>query len=76
MIEGDLKERKGTSLVVQWLRIHLPMLGTRVWSLVRKTPHAVEQLSLCTTMTDPHPETMLCNKKSHHNDKLGTATGE
>ena len=26
----------GTSLVVQWLRIHLPMQGTRVWSLVRE----------------------------------------
>ena len=26
----------GTSLVVQWLRIHLSMQGTRVWSLVRE----------------------------------------
>ena len=28
----------GTSLVAQWLRIHLPMQGTRVWSLVREDP--------------------------------------
>ena len=28
----------GTSLVVQWLRIHLPMQGTRVRSLVWKNP--------------------------------------
>ena len=28
----------GTSLVVQWLRIHLPMQGTRVRSLVRGDP--------------------------------------
>ena len=30
----------GTSLVVQWLRRHLPMLGVRLRSLVRKLrPH-------------------------------------
>ena len=28
----------GTSLVVQWLRIHLPMQGTRVWALVQEDP--------------------------------------
>ena len=28
----------GASLVVQWLRIHLPMQGTRVWSLVQEDP--------------------------------------
>ena len=28
----------GTSLVVQWLRIHLPMQGTRVQFLVREDP--------------------------------------
>ena len=35
-LAGELSSRrqKGTSLVVQWLRIHLPMQGTRVWSLV------------------------------------------
>ena len=27
-----------TSLVVQWLRIHLPMQGTRVWALIREDP--------------------------------------
>ena len=26
------------SLVVQWLRIHMPMLGTWVWALVREDP--------------------------------------
>ena len=29
---------KGTSLVVQWLRIHLPMQGTRARSLVQEGP--------------------------------------
>ena len=28
----------GTSLVVQWLRIHLPMKGTQVRSLAREDP--------------------------------------
>ena len=32
-------------MVVQWLRIHLPMQGTQVQSLVQKTPHGAEQLS-------------------------------
>ena len=28
----------GTSLVAQWLRICLPMQGTRVWALIREDP--------------------------------------
>ena len=36
-----------TSLVVQWIRICLPMEGTQVQSLARKIPHATEQLSPC-----------------------------
>ena len=40
---GDLTIRAfwrifGTSLVAQWLRIHLLMRGTRVWSLVQEDP--------------------------------------
>ena len=27
-----------TSLVAQWLRIHLPMQGTQLWALVREDP--------------------------------------
>ena len=30
--------KMGTSLVAQWLRIHLPMQGTRVQALVREDP--------------------------------------
>ena len=49
-----LKTRfKGTSLVVQWLRILLPMQGTQFEPWSRKIPHAVEQLSLCATTTEP-----------------------
>ena len=31
-------DEKGSSLVAQWLRIHLPMQGTRVRALVREDP--------------------------------------
>ena len=41
-----------TCLVVQRLRIHLAMQGTRVQSLAQ-IPHAAEQLSHCTTTTEP-----------------------
>ena len=36
--EGSKRERRGTSLVVQWLRIRQPIPGTRVSSLVWKEP--------------------------------------
>ena len=42
-----------TSLVVQWLRIRLPMQGTWVQSRGTSIPHAMGQLSLCTTTTEP-----------------------
>ena len=47
--------KKGTSLIVQWLRIHLPVQGMWVWSLPgwgTKIPHAVGQLSPHTTTTE------------------------
>ena len=37
-ISGEKKGGRRTSPVVQWLRIHLPMQGTRVWSLVWEDP--------------------------------------
>ena len=43
----------GNSLVAQWLRIRLPMQGTRVQALVQKIPHAMEQLGPCATTTEP-----------------------
>ena len=39
------------SLVVQWLRIHLPVQGFDPWS--EKIPHAKGQLNPCTTTTEP-----------------------
>ena len=39
-----------TSLVVQWLKILLPMQGTRVWSLVWEDPtcHGATRASVAT----------------------------
>ena len=54
-----------TFLVAKWIRICLPMQETWVPSLVWKIPHALEQLSLCTTTT----ESVLHNNRSHHNEK-------
>ena len=37
-VKGGSKLQKRASLVAQWLRIHLPMQGTRVQALVREDP--------------------------------------
>ncbi|KAJ8790708.1 hypothetical protein J1605_021136 [Eschrichtius robustus] len=36
--KGPEKRTCGASLVAQWLRIHLPMQGTRVRALVQEDP--------------------------------------
>ena len=45
-----------TSLVVQWLRIHLPMEGMQVWSLVQEdsTCHRATK-SMCCNYWNLHP---------------------
>ena len=40
-------------LVTPWLKIHLPMRKTWVWSPVGKIPYAVEQVSPCAKATEP-----------------------
>ena len=42
----------GTSLVAQWIRIHLPVQGTQAHPWSGKIPHFLEQLSLCATVTE------------------------
>ena len=42
-----------TSLVVQWVRTHLPMQATPVWSLLWEDPHATGQLSLASQLLKP-----------------------
>ena len=73
-----IKEGFGTSLVAQWLRIHLPMQGTQVQALVQEDP-------TCRGATKPvrhhywarvpqllKPaglELVLRSKRSHRNEK-------
>ena len=46
------------------------MLGTQFDPWSRKIPHAVEQLSPCTTTTEAQAlEPVLQSKRSHHNEK-------
>ena len=55
-------------LVVQWLRICLPMPGTCVRSLLQEDPvnrGATEPVSQATELM--HPEPVLHNKRSHRN---------
>ena len=58
----DSKCNDGTSLVVWWLRICLPVQRFDPWC--SKISHAVEQLSLRTTTTEP----VLRNKQSHRSE--------
>ena len=56
------------SLVVQWLRIHLPVQGFDPWS--GKIPHAKGQLNPCTTTTEPtRPRASTPHKRSHRREK-------
>ena len=61
-----LKSRSRTSLVGEWLRIHLPMQGTWVWSWPRKTPHSSGQLNYWSPRI---LEPMLCNKRRYCSEK-------
>ena len=67
--------------MAQWLRIRLPMQGTRVQALAWEDPACCgatkpvpQLLSLCSRAREPqllkpaHLEPMLCNKRSHRNE--------
>ena len=50
----EKNEISWTSLVVQWLKIHLPMQGTQVWSLAQEDPTCPQgQISPCAPTTEP-----------------------
>ena len=60
----------GTSLMVQWLRICLPRQGTGFNPWSREILHIVGQLSWHPTTTEPaRLKPVLCNKRSHRNEK-------
>ena len=65
------RHRFGTSLVVQWLRIRLPMQGTQVWAPVREDPTCRRATkSRAPQLLKPaRLEPVLHNKRSHHNEK-------
>ena len=74
----DLKELFWTSLVVQWLRIHLPVQGTWVGSLVGEDPTyrgATKPVSHNSRAWEPQLlkpaclEPMLCDKRNHCSKK-------
>ena len=64
MLSGDIKTTKAQDfLVVQWLKLHLAMLGTLVRAL--KIPQATEQLSLYATTTEPaYPRAHVLQQES------------
>ena len=52
---ADIDTRNWTSLVVQWIRLCLPMQRTRVWSLVREDSTCLritKAVRLCSTTTE------------------------
>ena len=69
------KECRGTSLVVQWIRVHLPMKEIWVRSLIQdSTYHGAskpqESALLSPTTEDLNVlEPVLHNKSSHHSQK-------
>ena len=67
---GGSKKKYRASLVVQWLRICLPMQGTRFKPWSGKIPHAVEQLGPWATITEPaRLEPVLRNKRGRDNER-------
>ena len=65
----QFKNTSSTSLVVQWLRIHLPMQGTQIWSLVEEDSicHGAAKPAAATTEARG-PYSLCCNKR-HHSEK-------
>ena len=57
--------------MVQWIRICLPMQGTRVWSLLWKDPtsRGAAKPVCCNYWSPSNPETTLCKERSHCNEK-------
>ena len=73
-----VKDNCRTSLVAQWLRIHLTMQGTRVWALVQEDPTcrgATKPMHHNYWACAPQPlkpaslEPVLRNKRSHCYEK-------
>ena len=56
--------------MLQWLRTHLPMLGTQVQSLMQEDPTYPRTTKPTATTTEPMcHEPLLRYKRSHHREK-------
>ena len=64
----------GTSSVVQWLRINLPMQGSRVPSLVWEDPTCYGTTKPMQLLKLAHLEPEFCNRRSHHSEKPSITT--
>ena len=72
------RQRTGTSLVAQWLKICLPMQGTQVRAPVREDPichgamkpvHHNCWAHVPQLLKPVHLKPVFCNKRSHRNEK-------
>ena len=65
-----IKRVLGTFPVVQWLRICLPMQGTRVLFLIQEDPTCFRATKPLAVTTEAHVlEPIPCNKRSHGSEK-------
>ena len=63
-------KNKRTFLVIQWLRICLPMQGTQVQSLVQEDSKGRSNLAHVPLLLKPrHLELVLCSERSHGGEK-------
>lgn len=73
MLRGQERSRKiqnlWATLVVPWLKMHLAMQETPVRPLVQEDTHVTEQLSPCTTTTEPKCPRVTLPKRSHSNEQ-------
>ena len=61
---------RGTSPVVQWVRVHLPMQGTQVRSLVWGLRSHMQQSNNARVLLSPRAlEPVLHNKRNHRGEK-------
>ena len=59
-----------TSWVFRWLRLHLPVQGTRVQSLVKEDPTCCGAAKpVCRSYWSPHTRPVLCSKRSRRDEK-------
>ena len=59
----------GTSLVAQWIGIHLPMQGTGVQSLIQEDSTCLEAAEPVQLLKPTQP--VLYKERSHRSEKLG-----